>query len=206
VGGVFDYAACMRSLIEDIVSCCEVFGHIDMSSVLVGCIKARKSGNTGLYARTVPLRFENGSFMATRRGCVYRVPRVIHEGNEILYIISFCLPRFQDLSFEGKITTIFHELYHISPRFDGDIRRFRGKNYVHGSQKKYDELVKTFAQEYMAGQSHSGLIGFLKLSWEELSREHGAIRWTIYRAPKPELIEPEAIRATARRGRKGKRR
>jgi len=196
----------MKTLIEDIVSRCDVFQHIDMSLVLVGCVRARNSANAGLYARTVPLRFENGSLTTTKRGCVYRVPRVIHEGNEVLYIISFCLPRFQNLSFEDKITTVFHELYHVSPQFDGDIRRFEGKHYVHGSQKKYDELVKTFAQEYMDGQSRRGLIEFLKLSWEELSRDHDAIRWTIYRAPRPELIESEPIRATARKGKKGKRR
>ncbi len=203
---MFDYAKAMRMLIEDIVSQCESLSHIDMASVLVGCIRARKSGSTGLYARTIPLRFENGSLTTVRRGYVYRVPRVVNEGVEVLYIVSFCLPRFQDLSFDDKITTIFHELYHISPIFDGDIRRFGGANYVHtSSQKNYDELMSKLSHEYLGAQPRPQLHDFLKLSFEELSCKHDGVTITIYRAPKPELVRPDAtLPATAKKRRKGK--
>ena len=30
---------------------------------------------------------------------------------------------FLDQTFEEKLVTVFHELYHISPAFDGDLRR-----------------------------------------------------------------------------------
>jgi len=200
---MFDYAEAMKKLVADIASRCDVFRHVDMSAVLVGCIKARSSSNMGLYARTVPMRFEDGSHVTTKRGLLYRVPKVIHDGNEILYIVSFCLPRFQDLSFDDKITTIFHELYHISPRFDGDIRRFDGRHFVHGSQKKYDELMKSLADEYLRENPDSELAEFLKLSWEELSWKHEAITWTIYRAPRPQLIRSQTAPATAKKGKKG---
>ena len=39
--------------------------------------------------------------------------------------------------FEEKLTTVFHELYHISPMFDGDIRRLEGRYHVH-SHSQYN--------------------------------------------------------------------
>jgi len=205
---LFDYATAMSRLIEDIASRCDVFGHVDMQAVLVGCIKARNCHNTGLYARTVPLRFENGSQTIEKGAAVYRVPTVVHEDNEILYIVSFCLPRFQDLSFEDEITTIFHELYHISPHFNGDIRRFEGRKYVHGAAKKYDELMKTLSHSYLHEHPQPELFAFLRPSWEELACAHGGVRMAIYQTPQPELVEPITLSATAKKKRKrrGKRR
>ena len=53
------------------------------------------------------------------------------KGVEMLYILKFYLPRFQNEPFEEKLTTIFHELWHISSDFNGDIRRHSGRCYVH---------------------------------------------------------------------------
>ena len=58
----------------------------------------------------------------------------------MLYVMTFCLPRFLNQDFDEKIVTLFHELYHISPAFDGDLRRHGGRYQVHThSQKNYDE-------------------------------------------------------------------
>jgi len=189
VNALFDYATAMRTLIDDVVSVCDVFGHIDMSSLLVGCIKARSSGRSGLYARAVPLRFEGGHQTSTRNGYRIRIPVVMHEGNEILYIVAFCLPRFQNLLFEDKITTVIHELYHIGPAFDGDVRRFSGSKYLHSSsQKKYDELMREISHEYLSNTKHPELYEFLKYSYRQLANRHDGVRLTCYRPPKPEII------------------
>ena len=205
---MFDYAAAMERLVEDILTRSDVFQHIEMPALLIGCIRARNCQSTGLYARTVPLRFENGSHTTRRGSATYRVPKVIHEGNEILYIVSFCLPRFQDLSFEDEITTIFHELYHIAPHFNGDIRRFEGKNYVHGSGKKYDRQMQELSRKYLHEHPQQEIFAFLRPSYEELSCAHGGVRMTIYQTPHPELVEPVTLPATAKKKRKrtGKRR
>jgi len=197
----------MRRLIEDIVARCPVFSHVDTDRLLIGCVRARTSKASGLYARTVPLRFEGGSLTIQKGGVLYRVPRVVQDGKEMLYIISFCLPRFHDLPFEDKLTTVFHELYHVSPSFNGDIRRFEGSNYVHsGSQRKYDELMRTFAQEYLSGRHCEEVDSFLKPSYRELCEKHGGIRMAVYRPPRPQVVEPAELPATALQRRKnGKR-
>ncbi len=55
------------------------------------------------------------------RGRYYQVQRYFVDGHEMLYVMAFCMPRFLDQSFEDKLITLFHELYHINPRFDGDL-------------------------------------------------------------------------------------
>ena len=67
-------------------------------------------------------------------GAAFRLDR-----REILYVMTFCLPRFLDQPFEEKLVTLFHELFHIGPAFDGDLRRYAGRYEVHThSQKEYD--------------------------------------------------------------------
>ena len=60
----------------------------------------------------------------------------MRRGVEMMYILKFYLPRFQNESFEEKLTTIFHELWHISGDFNGDIRRHAGRCYVHTSSER----------------------------------------------------------------------
>ena len=54
----------------------------------------------------------------------------------MLYLVTFCLPRFLDQDFDDKFVTLFHELYHISPDFDGDLRRHDGRYDLHSHSKK----------------------------------------------------------------------
>ena len=195
---MFDYAEAVTAFIEDIVKNCEAFGHIDVSSLLIGCIRARNAEGAGLYARTIPLRFEGGATTTMRKGVPIRIPIVRHGEREALYMVSFCLPRFQNLPFEDKVMTVFHELYHISPQFDGDIRRFAGSNYVHtSSQSKYDELMKKLSQEYLQHTRRTDLHAFLKLSYTQLSERHGGVKMRIFRAPRPEIIKDNAARTVS---------
>ncbi len=77
---------------------------------------------------------------------------------------------------EEKLITVFHELYHISPRFNGDIRRFSGACYMHtGSQKGYDQQMAIFAREYLEMQIPEDLLGFLRLSFAELQAQCGHV-------------------------------
>ena len=69
----------------------------------------------------------------------------------MLYLLRFVLPRFLDLPFDEKLITIVHELWHISPKFDGDLRRFEGRCYAHGhSRKGYDEHSKKMVDRWLA--------------------------------------------------------
>ncbi|HUS58763.1 MAG TPA: putative metallopeptidase [Planctomycetota bacterium] len=195
---MFDYAEAIEAFIGDVAKNCRVLGHIDVSSLLIGCIRARNAECSGLYARTIPLRFEGGSTTTVRKGVPIRIPIVRHGDREALYMISFCLPRFQNLQFEDKVMTIFHELYHTSPNFDGDIRRFAGSKYVHtASQKKYDELMRELSQQYLQQTARPELHEFLRLNYAELCERHGGVKMRIFRAPRPEIVKDNAARTVS---------
>ena len=48
-------------------------------------------------------------------GRTWTLERLYEGDREMLYILTFYLPRFLDHSFREKLITVFHELYHISP-------------------------------------------------------------------------------------------
>ena len=138
----------------------------------------------------MPLRFSGGRECTLRRGQQWTLQRVCEGGRAILYILNFYLPRFLDLPLEEKLTTVVHELWHIGPRFDGDLRRFRGRCYAHsGSQRKYDAEVKRLVAAWLAAGPPTGLYDFLRLSFRELSARHGRIHGR-------KIVAPKLIRAT----------
>ncbi|MFO0425313.1 MAG: putative metallopeptidase [Planctomyces sp.] len=173
----FDFSLAMRRLCEDICHRHAAFQHIRMEEVAVTWAQTRRPVEWGLQAKLTPMRFEGGATVIRRRGNrLWTVQRVYNEGREMLYILTFYLPRFLNLSFEEKLITVFHELYHISPAFDGDIRRFSGSCYVHtGSQKAYDRQMSLFAREYLSMNPPAQLRNFLRYSFSELQATHGTV-------------------------------
>lgn len=158
-----------------------------MPQVAVTFAQARRRVLHGLQAKLTPLRFENGSLVTVRGRQRWTVRRMFHGETEILYILTFYLPRFQDQPVEEKLITIFHELFHISPRFDGDIRRLEGRYHVHShSQKEYDREMGVLAQRYLKRQPDQRLWGFLRYRFDELQVEHGRVIGL--RLPIPRLV------------------
>jgi len=166
----------MRRLIRTIADTCPEFQHIDADRLLVSLTPARSSSSYGLHAKTLPMRFAGGRRSITHRGYSYRMPAITIAGREILYIIYFCMPRFQDQSFHDKLATVFHELYHISPKFDGDLRKFKGRNALHGSSwKRYEQKMSEFADRYLDRQPDSSAHDFLKLTSQQLIDRYGEV-------------------------------
>ena len=109
------------------------------------------------------------------------------SGGEMLYILTFYLPRFLDLVFCEKLTTVVHELWHISPRFDGDLRRFSGRCYAHsGSQKRYEAHARRLAAKWIAMAPPVALYEFLRHDFRTLRVRHGKIVGR--RIPAPKLL------------------
>lgn len=183
----FDFSGQMLRLCDDITTRHEAFQHIDMARVAVCFSQARTKALHGLQAKLTPLRFENGSLFGVRNQTRYTVQRVYVGGREMLYILTFVLPRFLNQSFKEKFVTILHELYHISGEFDGDIRRFGGRYHVHShSQKEYDLQMEIYAREYLAMNPPPELYQFLEVDFTSLSQAHGAIMGM--QIPIPKLI------------------
>jgi len=183
----FDFTGHVRRLCTDIVLRCEELGHIDISRLLLAVTQARRSTEHGLQARVTPLRFEGGRLTRRRAGVTYQVQRYFLDGQEFLYLITFCLPRFLDQTFEDKLITLFHELYHISPAFDGDLRRHQGRYPLHtGSQKRYDQHMASLKRKYLARRPDPALFAFLHLDFAQLRHKHGSVAGVV--VPRPKVI------------------
>ena len=190
----FDFSTRMRSLCRDIANRCPTLAHIDPALLLITFTTSRNSTRFGLQARVTPLRVQGGSTFVRRRGTLYQVQRYYVDGVEMRYLVSFCLPRFHDQPFEQKLITIFHELYHIGPKFDGDLRRHDGRCQYHTHSKTgYDAHMAELVQQYLAHHPDPVLFHFLHSGFQQLWTEHGGVYGV--RVPQPKLIPvPRATR------------
>jgi predicted metallopeptidase len=179
----------LTAIIAEIVQNTVSLNHIDISRILV-CVGSNKSGRRGgLYGKLIPLRFENGSSLLKYRGRVYTIPEIVHNGTTCLYIVYFYMPRFFNLPWHEKLKVIFHELYHISPRFDGDIRRMGAVKTAHGHSKKhfdslYDSELRSFMQ-YIRTTPH---MHFLEMDSSSIYRRYRRVTAVKMKNPKPVII------------------
>lgn len=184
----FDFTANIRCVIRDMVDRLTDLQHIDLARVALSFAQARNRSRYGIYATLTPMRFENGALTTVRRGRTFTVQRLYaRDGTEILYILTFYLPRFMEVDLNEKLVTILHELWHISPNFDGDIRRHAGRCYAHThSQREYDERMKVLVDRWLEAQPPESLYQFLELNFTQLHARHGAVYGA--RIPHPKLI------------------
>jgi predicted metallopeptidase len=177
----------MTHLCSDIISRCPEFTHIRLEHLLITFTPSRSRSRYGLQARVTPLRFRQGALTRRHGLQEYQVQRFFVDDREILYLVTFCLPRFLDQPFEEKLITIFHELYHISPAFDGDLRRHNGRYCLHSHSKAaYDAHMHRLARNYLAHQPPAELLKFLHLDARRLVEHYGGIIATI--VPRPKLL------------------
>jgi len=184
----FDFSFAMRLLVCDMIQRTPELAHIRMNQVAVAIVQARADTSHGIFASLTPMRFEQGSKQTVRRGKPFTVQMLYDEhGREMLYILSFYLPRFMNLDFSEKLITIFHELWHISPAFDGDIRRHPGRCYAHSaSQKEYDAHMAVLSNRYLMQSPPRSLYEFLEEDFSALYQKHGSIYGV--KIPRPKLI------------------
>jgi hypothetical protein len=177
----------MRELCADVADRCEELRHVHMPAVLLSFTPSRNRSLYGLQARVTPLRFREGHLTRRHGPVEYQVQRFFVDDVEMLYVVTFCLPRFLDQTFEEKLITVFHELYHISPTFDGDLRRHPGRYAVHSHSKDlYDARMAELVKEYVADHPNPGLFEFLRHGYQRLWDRHGGITGTV--VPRPKLL------------------
>jgi len=182
----FDFTLHIRRVAEDMASRLPELAHIDMSRVAVSFCQTRSGAPHGMFASLMPLRFAGGAATAILRGRPHAVQRVCDAaGQEMLYILSFYLPRFQNLVFREKLITVLHELWHISPAFNGDIRRHSGRYHAHTcSQAEYDAQMGCLADRWLALSPPEGLWGFLRDDFQRLAARHSGIVGLKIRRPR----------------------
>jgi hypothetical protein len=189
----FDFCSHVRWLCTDIVRHSAELQHIDVSRLLFCMTQARSGHAHGLQARVTPLRFRQGRLTRRRHGTLFQVQRYFVDGREMLYLVTFCLPRFLDQEFDDKFVTLFHELYHISSAFEGDLRRHEGRCTLHTRSKRgYDTQMAHLARAYLGNGADRSLHGWLRLDFAQLQHRHGSVVAAV--VPRPRLIPvPEEL-------------
>lgn len=184
-----DLTLTLTAIIKEIVSRSQPLGHIDVNRILV-CVGSNRSGRRGgLYGKLIPLRFKNGSSILKYRGRLYAIPEITNNGYSCLYIIYFYMPRFFDLPWDEKLRVIFHELYHISPRFDGDIRRMGAVKTAHGHSKKYfDTLYDPELRSFIEHMHATPFIEFLGMKTRDIYARYHRVTAVKMKHPKPVII------------------
>lgn len=162
--------------------------HIHPETILFTLVRSRSPGSCGVQARIVPLRFAGGRRREDRLRSGYRetwqAPRLEHEGREVLYLIQIMVPRFFRLSCRDKLATVVHELFHVSPACDGDLRRFAGRNFAHGSSRReYQRQVETLVDRYLATAPEPDPVADIDI--DEADWQSGRVRVTGLQVPRP---------------------
>ncbi len=185
-GQAFDLTLHLRLLCEDMVQRLHELSHIRLSRVAITFAQARRATSYGIFASLTPLRFRGGERTTLRRGRPHTIERVHdRDGQEMLYILTVYLPRFQNLEFREKLITVLHELWHISPHFDGDIRRHEGRYHAHThSQAEYDREMGRLADRWLAANPPESLYAFLRHDFRRLLDHHGRVVGIRLRRPR----------------------
>jgi predicted metallopeptidase len=184
-GPGFDLTAAIDTLCRDIALRCEAFRYIDMNRVLTTAIVNRRAGKYGVHARVTPMRFRGAAQTRRHRGHLYGLQRYYVDDREMMYLLTFVLPRYLDQSFEEKLMIVFHELYHMSPAFDGDIRRHEGRYSVHSRSKDdYDARMYEAARDYLRQHPDPGIAEFLKWDFAGYCERSGGVIMTVVPNPK----------------------
>ena len=182
-----DFTARMTALCADVAARCAELRHVQMPRVLVTFTPSRNRSRYGLQARVTPLRFRDGALSRRHGPTDYQVQRYFVDGREMLYVLTFCLPRFLDQPFREKLVTVFHELYHVGPAFDGDLRRHPGRYAVHSHSKDgYDARMAELVDAYLAAHPDPAVFDFLRAGYRELWATHAGITGVV--VPRPKLL------------------
>ena len=171
----FNYTEAVRAVVKDIIRHVPAFKHVKISKVLFSFAKARQRTDHGVYAKIVPLRFEGGKNVAKKGKKTLMTPKWTFRGKIYLYILYVYMPRFHDQPMFEKIMTLIHELYHISPECDGDLRHFAGGRYHGHSEEAYERTIEPWVHEYLKKRENAEVLDFLRIPTEEIERKLGKL-------------------------------
>jgi hypothetical protein len=175
-GQGFDFTLHMRRVCEDMTDRLVELRHVDLSRVAMSFSQTRNGTLYGMHASLTPLRFADGATQIVRQGRRWTIQRLYSpSGLEMLYILNFYLPRFFQLGFHEKLATILHELWHISPEFNGDVRRYKGRCYAHSRGGNHERQAELLATRWLAQRPPDALHAFLRFDFRQLREQYGSV-------------------------------
>lgn len=173
----------IRRVCEDMCRRIPELRHIDMNRVAIGSAQCKKQTKRGVLATTYELFDE-----LVEDGERWIQPPFLYHGKPTLYVIRFFMPRFMLRPGWQRLRLIVHELYHISPDFDGWIREIDGSR-GHGAggegvyNRKMSQLLKYWLEARRDAGVRNNLYDFLYMTPEELENQYGVIYGEYYPVP-----------------------
>ncbi len=182
--GPYDLSIELEKIIARLATL-EEFNHIRTSALMIAVGQCKNRSYYGTHASLSALRFPGGKREFVKGKNKFVWPQVVIDGYEKLYHMTCYLPRFLDVDFDEKLKTIIHELYHISPRFNGDLRRFPGKNYAHGhSLKDFEKVLEPIKNKALEQIDFEGF-DFLTMNFNQLRVKFGSVVGNVFRDINP---------------------
>lgn len=185
----------LHDLITDVCRRISSFSHINTEKIHI-CISSNRAGGRGAtFGKLVPLKFKGGEEVLYHRGKCYVMPKIEVNSIRILYLIYFYIPRFTDLAPLDKLRVIFHELYHIHPEFNGDIRRFGKSGSAHGkSKKQFDTKFEKEVITYSQTIHNTTAWEFLLLNTGGIFNNYREVLSCRMKVPKPIILDTDIRR------------
>jgi hypothetical protein len=148
---------------RDLASRAPEFAHLVPARVLVVAGEARRASRGSVK----PLAFAHGK---SRGPSGARKPVVRVEGRRMLYCVTLRPLFFRDSRPEQRIETLLHELYHVSPAFDGTLDPARrharlGQKFTRTFRPLLRRYLRGCPPEVLAPFAHHGPVRIL--AWLE---------------------------------------
>ncbi|HEY3444996.1 MAG TPA: putative metallopeptidase [Myxococcales bacterium] len=122
----------VRAVIQDVAKRLPEYSHVKASRILVVGGEARRA-SWGTIRPLGPLDRPSGK------------PVVRVKGRQMLYVVTLRPRWFRVATFEKRVETILHELFHISKRFDGTLHSGRRHTTLRADfDKRLGPLVKRY--------------------------------------------------------------
>jgi hypothetical protein len=132
----------VKRLVRDVAKRLPEFAHVRPSRILVVAGEARRASRATIR----PAHFKE-TRDRTRTGG-QKKPLVRIRGRKILYVITLRPLWFLGSTPEQRLTTVLHELYHVSQRFDGTLHRGRRHSVL--PRPAYDRRIRKLRDRYLA--------------------------------------------------------
>ncbi len=136
-----DFSQALRHILEDIALRVPEFRHIEPDRVIITGGQARKKSRATMR----PYAFAETGTRKSENGRLYK-PIVKIRGRRIRYEITLRPLFFMRSSKRARLHTLFHELFHISERFDGTLERARRHDSL--PRREFDKVLGPILRRY----------------------------------------------------------
>lgn len=143
----------VKRLIRDIARRVPELAHVRASRILVVAGEARRSSRATIR----PAHFKETRHRRSHGGG-RRKPLIRVKKRKILYLVTLRPPWFLGSTRKQRIGTIFHELYHVSTRFDGTLHH--GRLHTRIPMPRYNRRIRRLRDRYLADAPESVLAPF----------------------------------------------